>query len=95
MDFNIPMKLTQLVCASNMENAKQAVKNQLEKSGKFIMTMCRIDYLIVGAGLFGAVCAYELTKLGKRCLVVDKNNFIGGNCHTNTINDINISSFGE
>lgn len=48
MDFNIPMRLTQLVCASNMENARQAVKSQLEKSGKFIVTMCRIDYLIVG-----------------------------------------------
>ena len=34
----------------------------------------KYDYLIVGSGLFGAVCAHELTKQGKRCLVVEKRN---------------------
>ena len=37
------------------------------------------DYLIVGSGLFGAVCAHELTKRGQKCLVVEKRSHIGGN----------------
>ena len=37
------------------------------------------DYLIVGAGLTGATLARELTDAGKRCLVIDKRNHIGGN----------------
>ncbi len=42
----------------------------------------KYDYLIVGAGPFGSVCAYELTKQGKKCLVIDKRETIGGNCYT-------------
>ena len=38
------------------------------------------DYLIVGAGVFGSVCAYELKKRGKKCIVIDKRSVIGGNC---------------
>ena len=37
------------------------------------------DYLIVGAGLYGAVFAYEMNKIGKKCLVIDKRNHIAGN----------------
>lgn len=48
INFQSPMKLSQLVCASNIENARKAIKNQLEKNGKYIVTICRIDYLIVG-----------------------------------------------
>ena len=39
------------------------------------------DYLIVGAGLYGATCAYELKK-GYKCLVIDKRNHIAGNIYT-------------
>lgn len=48
INFSEPMKLSQLVCASNLEKAREAVKNQLEKDGRFIVTKCRIDFLIVG-----------------------------------------------
>ena len=41
--------------------------------------MKKSDYLIVGAGLFGAVFAHEATKKGKTCLVIDKRGHIGGN----------------
>ena len=41
--------------------------------------MKKYDYLIVGAGLFGAVFAHEATKKGKTCLVIDKRDHIGGN----------------
>lgn len=47
-EFNEPIKLSQLVCATNMELARKAVTNQLEKSGEFLVLKCRIDYLIVG-----------------------------------------------
>lgn len=40
------------------------------------------DYLIVGAGLYGAVFAHELTKQGKKCLVIDRRNHIAGNIYT-------------
>ena len=56
--------------------------------------MKKYDYLIVGAGLFGAVCAYELTQQGKSCLVVEKRNHIGGNVYTEKIEDINVHKYG-
>jgi len=37
------------------------------------------DYLIIGSGLFGSICARELTNSGFKCLVIDKRNHIGGN----------------
>ena len=40
------------------------------------------DYLIVGAGLFGAVFAHEATAAGKKCLVIDKRSYIAGNSYT-------------
>ncbi len=52
------------------------------------------DYLIVGAGLFGSVCAYELNKKGKTCLVVDKRSHIGGNIYTQQIEGINVHTYG-
>jgi UDP-galactopyranose mutase len=52
------------------------------------------DYLIVGAGMFGSVCAHELTKQGKKCLVIDSRNHIGGNCYTENINGIHVHSYG-
>ena len=54
----------------------------------------KYDYLIVGAGIFGSVCAYELTKLGKKCLVIDKRDVIGGNCYTENSNGIHIHKYG-
>jgi UDP-galactopyranose mutase len=40
------------------------------------------DYLIVGAGLFGSVFAHEMSRRGRRCLVIEKRDHIGGNCYT-------------
>ena len=39
------------------------------------------DYLIVGSGLFGSVFAYEMTKKGKKCLVIERRYHIGGNVY--------------
>jgi UDP-galactopyranose mutase len=52
------------------------------------------DYLIVGSGFYGAICAYELTKAGYTCLVIDKRNHIGGNCYTENKDEINIHTYG-
>jgi UDP-galactopyranose mutase len=56
--------------------------------------MVTYDYLIVGAGLFGAVCARELTDAGLKCLIVDKRAHIGGNCFTSNRDGINIHEYG-
>lgn len=52
------------------------------------------DYLIVGAGLFGAVFAREMTDHGKKCLVIDRRPHIGGNCFTECIEGINVHKYG-
>jgi UDP-galactopyranose mutase len=52
------------------------------------------DYLIVGAGLFGAVFAREMTDKGKKCLVIDRRSHIGGNCYTERIEGINVHKYG-
>ncbi len=52
------------------------------------------DYLIVGSGLFGSVFAYEATKAGKKCLVIDKRDHIGGNVHCENIEGINVHKYG-
>ena len=52
------------------------------------------DYLIIGSGLFGSICAYELSKSGSRCLVLEKRNHIGGNCYTEKKDNINIHVYG-
>ncbi len=54
----------------------------------------KYDYLIVGAGLFGAVFAHEMTKQGKKCLVIDKRDHIAGNVYTENMNDINVHVYG-
>ena len=54
----------------------------------------KYDYLIVGAGFFGSICAHELSKVGKKCLVIDKRSHIGGNCYTSTRDNINVHEYG-
>ncbi len=52
------------------------------------------DYLIVGAGLFGATFAHLATRRGKRCLVIDKRPHTGGNIYCETIEGINVHKYG-
>ena len=56
--------------------------------------MKKYDYLIVGAGLYGAVFAYEANKRGKKCLVIDRRKHIGGNIYCENINGINVHKYG-
>lgn len=52
------------------------------------------DYLIVGAGLYGAVCARELSDAGKNVLVIEKRNHTAGNVYTEKIEGINVHKYG-
>lgn len=52
------------------------------------------DYLIVGAGLYGSVCARELTDKGYKVLVVEKRSHIGGNIYTEEIENIHVHKYG-
>ena len=54
----------------------------------------KYDYLVVGAGLFGAVFAYEANKKGKKCLVIDKRDHIAGNIYCERVEDINVHKYG-
>ena len=54
----------------------------------------KYDYLIVGAGLFGATFAHLATKRGKRCLVIDKRPHAGGNIYCENIEGINVHKYG-
>ncbi len=52
------------------------------------------DYLIVGSGLYGAICARELTDAGKKVLVIDKRTHIAGNVYTKKVEGISVHVYG-
>lgn len=54
----------------------------------------KYDYLIVGAGLYGATYAYCAVKKGKRCLVIDKRSHLGGNLYCKEVEGINVRLLG-
>ena len=54
----------------------------------------KYDYLIVGAGLFGATFAWRARQAGKRCLVIDRRQHTGGNIYCENIEGINVHSYG-
>ena len=56
--------------------------------------MMMFDYLIVGSGLYGSICARELTDKGYKVLVLEKRNHTGGNIYTKNIEGINVHKYG-
>ena len=52
------------------------------------------DYLVVGSGLYGAIFAYEANKKGKKVLVIDKREHVGGNIYTENKDGINVHKYG-
>lgn len=54
----------------------------------------KYDFVIVGAGFFGAICARELTDAGKKVLILEKRKHIGGNAYTRNEDGINIHQYG-
>ncbi len=56
--------------------------------------MTNYDYLIVGAGLYGAVFAHEMKAAGKKCLCIDQREHIGGNVYTQEEHGIQVHKYG-
>ncbi|MCD8200156.1 MAG: NAD(P)-binding protein, partial [Coriobacteriaceae bacterium] len=56
--------------------------------------MADYDYLIVGAGLTGAVFAHEAQQAGKRCLVIDRRSHMAGNVYTEQVHGIDVHRYG-
>ncbi len=56
--------------------------------------MRKYDYLIIGSGLFGATFAYRAKQMGRRCLVIDKREHLGGNIYCEHIEGINVHKYG-
>ena len=56
--------------------------------------MKKYDYIIVGAGFYGSICAHELNKKNKKVLVIEFRNHIGGNCYTENWDNITIHYYG-
>lgn len=56
--------------------------------------MQHYDYLIVGAGLYGAVFAYKAQQQGKKCLVIDRRPHLGGNIYCEKMEGINVHKYG-
>lgn len=54
----------------------------------------KYDYLVVGSGLFGSIFAYEATKRGKKCFVIDKRPHVGGNIYTKELEGIQVHEYG-
>lgn len=75
------------MCLQKKEQNKKGKKKE-----EYVMK--KYDYLIVGAGLFGAVFAHEAKEAGKTCLVIDKRNHIAGNIYTAKVKDIDVHQYG-
>jgi UDP-galactopyranose mutase len=56
--------------------------------------MLQCDYLIVGAGLFGATFARKVTDAGKKCVLVDRRSHLGGNCYSESRDGIDVHMYG-
>lgn len=86
---------SELVCNAYKEEQDRIAKEKKEaKRRKLREAKKPYDYLIVGAGLYGAVFASEMTKKGKRCLVIDKRDHIGGNVYTKDVDGIQVHQYG-
>ena len=86
---------SQEVCDAYKEEQNRLVRERKERRREQLrLERKKYDYLIVGAGLYGAVCACELTRAGKRCLVIDKRDHIGGNIYTEDVDGIQVHKYG-
>ena len=83
------------VCDAYLEEQEATAHANKEKKRKKMREEGKqYDYLVVGAGLFGAVFAHEMAQAGKRCLVIDKRDHIGGNVYTENVDGIQVHRYG-
>ena len=86
---------SELVCNAYKEEQDRIAKEKKEEKRRKLREAKKpYDYLIVGAGLYGAVFASEMTKKVKRCLVIDKRDHIGGNVYTKDVDGIQVHQYG-
>ena len=84
-----------IVCDAYKEEQDRIAREKKEEKRRKLREQKKpYDYLVVGAGLYGAVFASEMTKKGKRCLVIDKRNHIGGNIYTEDVDGIQVHKYG-
>lgn len=62
--------------------------------GDQVLNTKKYDYLVVGAGPYGAIFAHEAAKLGKRVLVIEKRDHVGGNMHTHVEHGVTVHDYG-
>lgn len=83
------------VCdAYKAEQEALSRQKKAKKRARLRKKKVKYDYLVVGAGLYGAVFAHEMMKEGKRCLVIDRRDHIGGNIYTKKEDDIHVHEYG-
>jgi UDP-galactopyranose mutase len=83
------------VCDAYQDEQEAITQMKKEKKrARLRKQKVKYDYLVVGAGLYGAVFAREMTKRGKRCLVIDRRNHLGGNVYTKRQDGIQIHKYG-
>ena len=69
-------------------------RRKLEEDRELFERGDHVDYLVVGAGLFGSVFAHEAKKAGKKVAVIEKRDHIGGNVYTEKVNGIHVHKYG-
>ncbi len=83
------------VCDAYREEQERMVQQRRDDRRERLRNAgVKYDYLVVGAGLYGAVFARELTRRGKRCLVIDKRSHLAGNIYTEDVDGIQVHKYG-
>jgi len=85
----------QEVCDAYQDDQNESIRTRKRESRARLRAQGgKYDYLVVGAGLTGAVFAREMAKAGKRCLVIDKRSHVGGNVYTEDVDGIQVHRYG-
>ncbi len=84
-----------VVCDAYSERQEEVFRQErLARKARQAQKNEKYDYLVVGAGLFGACFAREAQRAGKRALVIDRRDHVAGNVHTRKVGDIHVHSCG-
>ena len=87
---------TETVCESYLARQEKVYSfaHKAKQDRKALKEGRKYDYLVVGAGLCGAVFAHEAQKNGRSCIVIDKRDHVAGNIYTERQSDINVHKYG-
>ena len=83
------------VCDAYAEHQEEVFRKERQiRKARMAENGGKYDYLVVGAGLFGACFAREAQRAGKRCLVIDRRSHVAGNAYTQKVGDIQVHRYG-